>query len=54
MYRREVPTWENLFNTVLEKVIEKDIPVPENQYTKSLFFTTWKAFRVNLTFSRKL
>ena len=43
----EVPTWENFFDPVLEKGLEKDIPVLKNQCTKSLFFITKTAFRIN-------
>ena len=50
----EVPTWKNSFDPVPEKVLEKDVPVLKNQGTKSLFLTTRRAFRINLTCSGKL
>ena len=50
----EVPTWQNFFDPALEKVLEKDIPDRENQCIKSLFLTTMRVFRINLTCSGKL
>ena len=52
----KVPTREMFFDPVLEKVLEKDIPVLENECTTSLFLTTRRAFcfGIKLTCSGKL
>ena len=44
-----MPTEENFFDTVLEIVLEKDIPVLESQCIKSLFLTNRGVFRIYLT-----
>ena len=50
----EVSTWENFSYPVLAKVLEKDIPILENQCTKSLILIPRRAFMINVTYSGKL
>ena len=54
----EVPTWDNLSYPVLDKYLEKDLPVLEKSSqtypcTRSLFFSNMTEYMINLTCFRK-